>query len=180
METSRAVFSQVDRRLGLGQLSDGRVESQLDLLVLLVRNGVFLHQPVHPFEVRLGVGMVGLGHGLGGLGLLELEPYGTGLELGQELALAHAVAFLDVDAGDLPARLGGDVDRVPGFERAGVGELLGDPFSLDLDDFDRSGPDGRRPGRRFPGGLFAGRDRGQQASRGYQDLRVSGFSLHPP
>ena len=100
------MLGQVEARLGLLELGGGRVDSRAGPLALLLGNGVLLDQPVHALLVcRRALAKSGLGHGHAGLGLLELEADGLGLELGQELALGHPVALLDVDAGDLAARL---------------------------------------------------------------------------
>ena len=99
------MLGQVEPGPGLLELGGGRVVGELDLLALLLGDGVLLDQPVHAFLVAEGVGVAGFGHGHAGLGLLELEADGLGLELGQELALGDPVALLDVDAGDLAARL---------------------------------------------------------------------------
>ena len=162
------VLDQVEAGPGLLELGGGRVEGQLDLLALLLGDGVLLDQPVHPFLVPESVGVARFGHGHAGLGLLELEADGLRLELGQELALGHAVAGLDIDARDLAARLRGDVDLVHGLDRAGVGDLLRDPGPLDLEDLD-----GRRAVRlgrsgRCPGGLLAG-EAGDEDGRGERD-----------
>ncbi len=123
--------------------------------------------------------MAGLGHGHGGLGLLELEADGLGLELGQELALGHAVAFLDVDDGDLAADLGRDVDLVQGLDGGRVGDLLGDPLAPDLEDLDRRRAEGFAPRGRLGGRLLA-RGGGQdgRGQGGDDELGKCGLLLH--
>ena len=116
METSRACRARLRPARACSSWAAAASIGELDLLALLLGDGVLLDQPVHALLVAEGVGVAGFGHGHAGLGLLELEADGLGLELGQELALGHAVAFLDVDAGDLAAHLGRDVDLGPGLD----------------------------------------------------------------
>ncbi len=163
------VLGQVEPGPGLLELGGGRVEPQLDLLALLLGDGVLLDQPVHAVLVAQGVGVGRLGDGHGGLGLPELEPDRLRLELGQDLARGHPVARLDVDAGDLAADLGRNVDLGPGFERAGVGDLFRDPVPPDLEDLDGRGAEGLVGGG-LRGRLLAGDGRGQhEGGRGESD-----------
>ena len=162
------VLGQVEPGPGLLELGGGRVVGELDLLALLLGDRVLLDQAVHALPVAEGVGVARFGHGHSGLGLFELKADGIRLELGQELALGHAVAGLGIDAGDLAAHLGGDVDLGQGLERPRVGDLLRDPGPLDLVDLDGRGAVGFGLFGRGRGGLLAG-DGGGEGGRGERD-----------
>ena len=135
----QGVRDQVQGGLGLLELGVGRVEGERHLLVLLFGHRVLLDQAVHPLLVLQGVVKAGLGDGHPGLGLLELEPGGFGVELGQDLALADAIALADDDAGDLAADLGSDARLLEGFQGPGVGDLRRDPLPDDPEGLDDCG-----------------------------------------
>ncbi len=150
------LFSMV---LALGGLGLGCVEAELGLLILLIGDGLLGHQPVHPLLGLDGVLEVGLGHRQPSLGLGQLEPDGLGVQLGQDLAGADPLAFLDQDAGDLAARLGGDADLAPGLQRPGVGQLFGDGLPGGRDSRHGRGHGG---GRSRAGGSLGPRLAGRQ------------------
>ena len=109
-------FGLLERRLGLHDLGGGRVHRRLVLVDYGLGAELLLGQVQLPSVLQLGVGRFGLGRGEVGLGLLDQRLVLDLLDLIEQVAGLHVLAFAEQDLLEEALDAGAKLDLVDGLD----------------------------------------------------------------
>ena len=110
---------------GLAQLSLGRIETTLYRVVLGAADDLALQQCLMTIQLGAGQLVVRLGGGKTGTGRIQLQVHIIGIEGGQHIALADAIAHIHLALADLAGNTKAQLRLVAGADFARENILTG-------------------------------------------------------